>query len=158
MPSTFIFGCLKLKTRFCEIPFPKSIIYSDVVLSKLGHSYESSFPSQNSESWTPKCADGHFHCWQSFPKFSRPLITRSLVHKELKNVCPWNNFKKNKKVIRWPYKILLKSLTGQTNLRLTDFPYYDQRKIQETKRITIGCVFVCQFMVHSMICMSGHPG
>ena len=34
MPSTFIFGCLELKRRTCEIPFPKSIVYSDVVLDK----------------------------------------------------------------------------------------------------------------------------
>ena len=38
------FGCLELKWRSCEIPFPKSIVYSDVVLDKLGQGYESFFP------------------------------------------------------------------------------------------------------------------
>ena len=31
-------------------------------------------------------------------------------------------------------------------------------KKQETNGITISCFFVWQFMVHSMICMSGQPG
>ena len=44
MPSTFIFGGLKLKVRFYEIPFPKSIVYSDVVLDKLRQRYKSFFP------------------------------------------------------------------------------------------------------------------
>ena len=35
MPSTFIFGYLKLKIRFCEIPFSKSRVYSNEVLDKL---------------------------------------------------------------------------------------------------------------------------
>ena len=45
-----------------------------------------------------------------------------------------------------------------TGLWLTDFPYYDHGKKQETNGITISCFFVWQFMVHSMICMSGQPG
>ena len=37
MPSTFIFGCLDIKRRSCEIPFPKGIVYSDAVFDdKLG--------------------------------------------------------------------------------------------------------------------------
>ena len=36
MPSTFIFCWLELKWRSCDIPFPKSIVYSDVLLDKLG--------------------------------------------------------------------------------------------------------------------------
>ena len=50
MPSKFIFGCLELKRRSCEIPSPKSIVYNDVVLDKLGQSYESFFPSKNAGS------------------------------------------------------------------------------------------------------------
>ena len=34
MPSTFIFGSLKLKRRSCEIPLPKNVVCSDVVLEK----------------------------------------------------------------------------------------------------------------------------
>ena len=47
MPSTLIFGCLKLKMRFCEIPFARSIVYSDIGLDKLWQSYKSFFPSKN---------------------------------------------------------------------------------------------------------------
>ena len=49
MPSKSIFDCIKLKMRFCEIPFPKSIVYSDVVLDKQQQRYESFFPSINAE-------------------------------------------------------------------------------------------------------------
>ena len=47
MPSTFIFGCLELKRRSCEIPFSKTIVYSDALLEKLGEIYKSIFPSRN---------------------------------------------------------------------------------------------------------------
>ena len=47
MPSTFIFGCLELKRRSCKIPFPKSIVYSDLVLDKLGQSCMSFLPRKN---------------------------------------------------------------------------------------------------------------
>ena len=50
MPSTFIFDCLKLIMRFCEFPFPESIIYRVVMLGKLGQSYKSFFPSKIAES------------------------------------------------------------------------------------------------------------
>ena len=50
MPSTFIFGCLKLKMRFCEIAFPKSIVNGDVLLDKLRQSYKFSFPDKYAES------------------------------------------------------------------------------------------------------------
>ena len=33
MPSTFIFGHLKLKLSFCGVPFPKSIVNGDVVIN-----------------------------------------------------------------------------------------------------------------------------
>ena len=63
------------------------------------------------------------------------------------------------KIIRWAYKITLKSLTGYTSLWLRDFPYYDQRKkTQDTNRNTISWFFVWQFMVHSMISKSGQSG
>ena len=39
MQYRFIFGCLELKKRSCEIPFPKNIVYSDVVLDKLKISF-----------------------------------------------------------------------------------------------------------------------
>ena len=61
MPSTFIFGCLELEKRFCEISFPKNVVYSDVVLDKLGQSNKSFFPSKNAESVTLKVADEHSH-------------------------------------------------------------------------------------------------
>ena len=35
MPPTFFFGCQQLKRKSCEIPFPKSVVYSDVLLEKL---------------------------------------------------------------------------------------------------------------------------
>ena len=57
MPSMFIFGCPELKKRFCEIPFPKSIVYSDAVLDNLRQRYKSIFPSKYSESQTLKSAD-----------------------------------------------------------------------------------------------------
>ena len=50
MPSTFIFDCLKSKMRFREIPFPKSIVYSDVNLDKLRQRFKSFIPSINTES------------------------------------------------------------------------------------------------------------
>ena len=51
MPSTFIFGCLKLKMRFNEIPFPKSIVYCDEVLDKQEKGrYGSFIPNNNAES------------------------------------------------------------------------------------------------------------
>ena len=61
------------------------------------------------------------------------------------------------KNIGWPHKIPLKTLTDHTNLWLTHFPYYDQEKKQETNGITISCLWVWQYMVHSMICMSSQP-
>ena len=42
------------------------------------------------------------------------------------------------KNIGWPYKVALKSSTGNTSLWLTDFLYYDHRKKQETNGITTG--------------------
>ena len=50
MPSTFIFGCLKLKLSFCGIPFPKSIVNGDVVLDKLHKKYKSFAPCKYAES------------------------------------------------------------------------------------------------------------
>ena len=50
MPSMFFSGCLELKKKSCEIPFPRSIVYNDVELEKLGQSYESFFSSKNAES------------------------------------------------------------------------------------------------------------
>ena len=46
MPSTLIFGCLELKGRSFEIPFPKSLVYSDEMLGKLGESFESFFSNE----------------------------------------------------------------------------------------------------------------
>ena len=51
------------------------------------------------------------------------------------------------KIIGRPHKKPIKSLTGHRSLWLTDFPYYDHRKKQETNGITTGCFFVWQFMV-----------
>ena len=51
MPFMFIFGCLELKRRFCEIPFPKSIVYTDVVLDKRGKNYKFLFLSKNAKSY-----------------------------------------------------------------------------------------------------------
>ena len=76
MPSTFIFVCLKLKNRSCEFPFPKSIVYSDVVVDKLGQRYKSLLPRKNPENKTLKVADGHSQ-WHVL-KFSRPLIYSKL--------------------------------------------------------------------------------
>ena len=70
MPSTFIFGCLKLKLSFCGIPFLKSIVNGDVVLDKLRESYKSFNPSKYAESCTLKVADGGSP-WVL--GFSRPL-------------------------------------------------------------------------------------
>ena len=50
MPSTFIFGSLKLKMRFCELLFPKSVVYSDVVLYKLEQRCQSIYPRKNAAS------------------------------------------------------------------------------------------------------------
>ena len=84
MPSALIFGCLKLKMRFCEIPFPKSIIYSDVVLDKLRQTDESFIPISAAESRTLKVAD--VLCpWVM--KFSRPKCTRKYVNKNLETLC-----------------------------------------------------------------------
>ena len=63
MPFTVIFGCLELKKRASKIQFPKSIIYSDVVLDKLGQSYKSFVLSKNGESSTHKVSDAHSY-WQ----------------------------------------------------------------------------------------------
>ena len=54
MPSTFIFGCPKLKLSFCGIPFLKSIVNGDVVLDKLRERYKSFIPSKDVESYTLK--------------------------------------------------------------------------------------------------------
>ena len=68
MPTTFMIGCLELKKRrFCEIPFQKSIVLSDVVFDKLGQRYKPFFPRKNTERLTVKVADGHSHC-QFFKK------------------------------------------------------------------------------------------
>ena len=47
MPFTLIFGCLELKKRSCQLPFPKSIVCSDVVLDNQGQNYKSFFPGKN---------------------------------------------------------------------------------------------------------------
>ena len=52
----------------------------------------------------------------------------------------------NIKVINWPYKFMVDGLPILCPLK----------KKQETNGITIG-FFVWQFMVHSMICISGQP-
>ena len=51
--------------RFCEIPFPKGLVYSDVVLKNLFKAISLSFQAK-----TRKVADGHSSC---VLKFSRPL-------------------------------------------------------------------------------------
>ena len=61
MPSTLNFGCLEFQRRSSEIPFPKRVVYGDVMLAKLGRSYKSFFPSENAEIGTLKVADGHSH-------------------------------------------------------------------------------------------------
>ena len=66
MPSTFIFGCLKLKLSFCAIPFPKSIVNGDVLLDKLRQRYKLFFSSKYAESKTLKVAPWVF-------RYSRPL-------------------------------------------------------------------------------------
>ena len=68
-------------------------------------------------------------------------ITRNYVNKKLEAVCQ-KNFEKNMKIIGWPYKITLKSLTGFISVMLTDFPYYDHRKKQENNGIIISCFFL----------------
>ena len=79
-------------------------------------------------------------------------ITRNYVNKKLKVVLRKKIlfFEKNMKIIRWPYKVPLKSLTGHTSLWLTDSPYHDQREQGKTS--------LWQFMVLSMISISGQPG
>ena len=52
----------KIEMKFCEIPFPKSIVYSDVVLDKLWQWYKSLFPSKNAERKLT-CES----CWRAFP-------------------------------------------------------------------------------------------
>ena len=126
---TFVFGRLEIKRRSCEIPFPKSVVYNDAVLNKLEESYKSFFPSKMAESYL-QVVDGHSH-WQVL-KVSRLLNNSKLCWK---NCLSKKNFKENMKIIGWPYQITLKSLTGHTSLWLTDFPYYDQRKKQETNVI-----------------------
>ena len=58
MLSTFYFDCLKLKMRFCGMPFPKSIVYSDVVVGKLLQRYKVFFPGINAGRYTLKVGDG----------------------------------------------------------------------------------------------------
>ena len=58
MLSTFFFGCLELKRRFSEIPFPKSIVLSDLVLDKLRHRYKSFSRSLDEDNSTVNVADG----------------------------------------------------------------------------------------------------
>ena len=63
------------------------------------------------------------------------------------------------KIIGCPYKVPLKSSTGHTSLWLTDFPNYDHRKKKrKLMDLPLAVYFVWQFMVHSMICMSGQHG
>ena len=53
MPSSFNFWLPKIKKEIlwsCDISFLKIIVYSDVVLDKLGQSYKSIFPSKIAES------------------------------------------------------------------------------------------------------------
>ena len=76
MPSTFIFGCLKLKMRFLEIPFPKSIVYSDLALDKLRQRYESFFSIKNAETLTMKVADVHAPCVLQFSKLLGTMFIR----------------------------------------------------------------------------------
>ena len=85
MQSKFIFGCLEVKRRACEIPFAKSIVYSDVELDKRGQSYESFFCSKNAENLSLEIADGHSH-WQIL-NVLRTLITRNYENKKLKIGC-----------------------------------------------------------------------
>ena len=92
MPSTFLLGCLGLKMIFCVIPFPKNIVYSDVVLDKLRQRYKSSFPSKNEENWTLKVTDGH-SCWQVL-KNSRLLNYSKLCKKEIESCLSKKNQRK----------------------------------------------------------------
>ena len=150
MPSTFIFGCLKLKLNFCGIPFPKSIVNGDVVVDKLRRRYKSFFPIKYAESWTLKVADER-SLWVL--RFSRPLNHLELCKLQIGSCLSKKNFNENMKIIVWPYKKTIKSLTGQTC-----FPYYGHWEKQESNAITTSCFFVWQFMVHSMIWMSGQSG
>ena len=85
MPSTFIFGCLKLKMRFCETPFPKSIVYSNLVLGKLRRA----FPSKYAEGYALKVADG-LSLWAL--KFSRILNYSELCEQEVGSSLSKNEF------------------------------------------------------------------
>ena len=97
MPSTFIFGCLKVKIRFHKIPFPKTKVYSDVVLDNLRQKYKSFFfPSKNTKTKTLKVAHRHSpYVW----KFSRPLNFSELCKKEIGRCLSEQKFKENKKII-----------------------------------------------------------
>ena len=52
----------------------------------------------------------------------------------------------------------LKSIDGHANFYLTDLPYYDHRKKNETTDITMAYFFVRQLTIHSMICWSSQLG
>ena len=49
-PMLVFFCCLQLNRSSCEITFAKSIVHSDIMLTKLGQSYYVFFPDKNSES------------------------------------------------------------------------------------------------------------
>ena len=119
MPSTFVFGCLKLKRRFCEIPFRKSIVYSDVVLDKLRERYKSRLPSINAESCALRIADG-FSPWvlkfSRLLSFSEPMQRRNwmfFVGKKLqeKHENHWLSIPNNIKVINLAYKFMVDRLS-----------------------------------------------
>ena len=119
MPSMFIFRCLKLKRRSCKIPFPKSIVYNDVLLEKLGQSCKSFFPSKNAERETLKDAEEH-SCRQVL-KFSRPLNYSKLSRSEIESCLSkkfqekhgnhWMTMQSTIKVINWPYKFMSDKLS-----------------------------------------------
>ena len=108
MLFTFIFGWLELQRRYCEIPFPKTIVYTGVELDKQGRSYKSFFLGENAESWTLKVADGNFH-WQIL-KLSRLFKYSKLCELEIESCLLKKNFKENMKIIGWPYEVPLKTL------------------------------------------------
>ena len=96
MPSSFIFGCLKLKLSFCGIPLPKSIVNGDIVLDKLRQRYKSFFPSKYVESSTVKIADGQSP-WVL--RFSRPLNYLELCKLQIVSYLSKKISKKNMKII-----------------------------------------------------------
>ena len=73
------------KISFCEISFPKSIVYSDVVRDKLGRSYKSFFPTKTRTVKLWKLMIGipfaRSWCFQDF------WITRNYKNRQFKVVC-----------------------------------------------------------------------